>query len=442
MDAPTLLLLVVAAAGLTLTALLAAGEAAVLRVTRTSLVDALTEAEAGEGLRSETRADHARAAQALLLDPPGTVAALGIVRAAAEIVALGALTLALAGWLPAWWQTLLVLLVLGVVAGLVTVRVSPRRIGHRRPLRVLLALSGLLTVVARATAWAVRRSVQREPEAPPTEAELRDMVERVGESQVFEEDERELFRSVLELRGTLAREVMVPRTDMVTTHRDTPLRKVMRLFLRSGFSRLPVVGASVDDLVGVAYLKDVARVLDTDPSAGDRPVAEVVRPAVFVPESKPVDDLLRQMQTSAHIAVVIDEYGGTAGLVTIEDVLEELVGELTDEHDRVAVVEPEELGDGVWRVPSRLPVDELGELFDLRLDDDDVDTAGGLLAKALGKVPLAGSAADVGGLHLVADRVEGRRKQLATLLVSRAETTEQDTADGAEARTSDQREHP
>jgi CBS domain containing-hemolysin-like protein len=441
MDAPTFLLLAVAAAGLVLTALLGAGEAAVLRVTRASLVDALAEAEGGEGLRSETRADRVRAAQALALDPVGTVAGLALVRATAELVAVGALTIALADWLPAWWQTLLVLLVLGVAGGLVTVRVSPRRTGHRHPLRVVLALSGLLSVVARATSWAVRRSAHREPETPPTEAELRDMVDRVGESEVFEEDERELFRSVLELGGTLTREVMVPRTDMVTADRDEPLRRVMRLFLRSGFSRVPVVGASVDDLVGVAYLKDVARVLDADPSAGARPVSEVVRPAVFVPESKPVDDLLRQMQTTSHIAVVVDEYGGTAGLVTIEDVLEELVGELTDEHDRVAVVEPEELDGGVWRVPSRLPVDELGELFDLRLEDDDVDTAGGLLAKALGKVPLAGSAADVGGLHLVADRVEGRRKQLATLLVSRAETTEHDPADGADARTSDQKEH-
>ena len=144
---------------------------------------------------------------------------------------------------------------------------------------------------------------------------------------------------------------------------------------------------------------------------------------VFVPESKPVDDLLREMQAgSSHIALVVDEYGGIAGLVTIEDALEEIVGELTDEHDRSGP-EVEDLGDGSYRVPSRLPVDELGELFDLDLEDDDVDTVGGLLAKALGKVPLVGATAEVAGLVLTAARVEGRRKQVATLLVRQTGST-------------------
>jgi len=138
---------------------------------------------------------------------------------------------------------------------------------------------------------------------------------------------------------------------------------------------------------------------------------------VFVPESKPVDELLREMQQGAsHMAMVVDEFGGIAGLVTIEDALEEIVGELTDEHDQAAP-EVEDLADGRYRVPSRLPLDELGELFDIEIEDDDVDTAGGLLAKALGKVPLAGSSAEVAGLRLTADRVEGRRKQVATVLV-------------------------
>ncbi len=188
----------------------------------------------------------------------------------------------------------------------------------------------------------------------------------------------------------------------------------------------------MDDLVGVAYLKDVARVLENEPAAADRPVVEVAREAVFVPESKPADELLREMQASrSHIAVVVDEYGGIAGLVTVEDVIEELVGELTDEHDTAPELEPEDLGDGTFLVSARMPVDELGELFDLRLDDDDVDTAGGLLAKALGKVPLTGATADVGGLHLVADRVEGRRKQLATLRVGRATPSSHDQDDPA-----------
>jgi len=159
--------------------------------------------------------------------------------------------------------------------------------------------------------------------------------------------------------------------------------------------------------------------LTGEPDDGlDAPASSLARPAVFVPESKPVDDLLRELQEgSSHLAMVVDEYGGIAGLVTIEDALEEIVGELTDEHDPTAPV-VEDLGDGVFRVPARLGRDELGELFDLEVDDEDVDTAGGLLAKALGKVPLPGSAGDIHGLHLVAERVEGRRRRLATVLVS------------------------
>ncbi|QAY63048.1 HlyC/CorC family transporter [Xylanimonas allomyrinae] len=418
-------LVLVAVGGLVLAGLLSAGEAAVLRVTRASLADALAAAEQGEGLRAETVADRVRAAQALVVDPTATVASVATVRVAAELLALGSLALLLEDLLHDGWEVLLALLVLGLLAGLVMARLSPRQIGFRRSLRVVLALSALLTAARRLTGWAARPTV-RDGEATPTEDELRDLVDRVGESAVIEEDERELIRSVFELGGTLTREVMVPRTDMVTVDAATPLGKVMRLYVRSGFSRVPVVGESVDDLLGVAYLKDVARLLDADPGAAHRPVSDVARAPVFVPESKPADDLLREMQQKAtHIAVVIDEYGGVAGLVTVEDVLEELVGELVDEHDRVIEDEPEPVAPGVFRVPARLPVDELGNLFDLRFDDDDVDTAGGLLAKAIGKVPLAGSQADVGGLHLEAERVEGRRKQVSTILVSRTRVEEE-----------------
>ena len=236
-----------------------------------------------------------------------------------------------------------------------------------------------------------------------------------------------MFRSVLELGQTLTREVMVPRTDMIVTGADTPLRKALTLLLRSGFSRLPVVGESVDDLRGVLYLKDLVRRLSDDPEAQDSPAASIARPAVYVPESKPVDELLRELQAgSSHMAMVVDEYGGIAGLVTIEDALEEIVGELTDEHDPSAPG-VEDLGDGSYRVPARLAKDELGELFDLDVDDDDVDSAGGLLAKALGKVPLVGSAGDIHGLHLVAERADGRRKQISTLVVRR--TTPDDEPD-------------
>ncbi|GAA1738322.1 hemolysin family protein [Isoptericola hypogeus] len=423
MDAPDLLLTVVGLVALALAGMLSAGEAAALRVTRSAVADALADAETSPGLTDtarRTRLARLRSVQALVEDPPAAVATFALVRVVAETVALASVTLLLVDWLDAWWQVLLGAGVAGLAAGVVFVRLSPRALGLRRPLAVLVSLAGPLTVVHRGSAWLTVRTGDREAEQPPGEDALREVAERVRDNAAIEDAERELIRSVVELGGTLTREVMVPRTDMVTVAAATPLRKAMRLFLRSGYSRVPVVGDDVDDLVGVAYLKDVARVLEADPGAVGRPVAEVARDAVFVPESKPADDLLRDMQASrSHIAVVVDEYGGIAGLVTVEDVIEELVGELTDEHDTAREDEPEDLGDGTFRVPARLPVDELGDLFDLRLDDDDVDTAGGLLAKALGKVPLTGSAADVGGLHLEAEHVEGRRKKLATLLARR-----------------------
>jgi CBS domain containing-hemolysin-like protein len=180
-----------------------------------------------------------------------------------------------------------------------------------------------------------------------------------------------------------------------------------------------VIGADLDDVRGIAYLKDVALVLQARPDAADEPVSTIMRPCVFVPESKPADDVLRELQSlRTHIALVVDEYGGVAGLITIEDLVEEIVGELVDEHDH-AVAVPEDLGDGVWRVPARAELDQVGELFDIEVDDDDVDTVGGLLAKTLGRVPIQGSQAVSHGLVLTAERMEGRRKQIATILVRR-----------------------
>lgn len=426
-----LLLTVIVLVGLSLAGMLSAGEAALLRVTRASLTEALAEAELGRSPDPD-RAARIRRAQALVVDPTAIVASFALVRVMSEVVAIAAGTLlvqqAIPGeGVPNELPVMLIALVVGVVIGVIFVRVSPRALGFRRPVAVLVALVGPLTGVSRAVAWLTRLSVPRHDPSPPTDAELRDIADRVGESNAFEESDRELLRSVIELGGTITREVMVPRTDMVTVAADTSLDRVLRLFLRSGFSRVPVIGESVDDVVGVAYLKDVVAAVHRPAGAAAhepsrRPAADVARDAVFVPESKPIDDLLREMQASAsHIALVVDEYGGVAGLVTIEDLLEEVVGELTDEHDTVPVQEVEDLGGGTFRVPARLPVDELGDLFDLRLDDDDVDTAGGLLAKALGKVPLAGSSAEVGGVHLAAERVEGRRKQISTLLVHRTE---------------------
>jgi CBS domain containing-hemolysin-like protein len=194
----------------------------------------------------------------------------------------------------------------------------------------------------------------------------------------------------------------------------------MGLFLSRGLSRVPVIDGEVDDVVGVLYLRDLARLIYERPAdAEDTSVADLAKPALFVPESKKADDLLRQMQLeSNHLAMVVDEYGGIAGLVTLEDLMEELVGDISDEYDR-DVVEVEDIGGGRYRVSARLPVDELGELFDLELDDDDVDSAGGLLAKALGRLPVRGSVARISGLVLTAERTEGRRKRISTIVAER-----------------------
>jgi CBS domain containing-hemolysin-like protein len=231
-----------------------------------------------------------------------------------------------------------------------------------------------------------------------------------------------MIHSVFELGDTIAREVMVPRTDVVFIERHKTLRQAISLALRSGFSRIPVVGEGSDDVLGVAYLKDIIRrTYEYRDAESSETVETVMRAAVFVPESKPVDELLREMQAQqTHIAIVVDEYGGTAGLVTIEDVLEEIVGEITDEYD---VERPlvEDLPDGSLRVSARLHVDELAQRLDVDLDDDDVDTVGGLLAKHLGRVPIPGAQVFVGGLQLTAEGTQGRRNRLDTVVVRRVE---------------------
>lgn len=235
-----------------------------------------------------------------------------------------------------------------------------------------------------------------------------------------EEFEQELLDSVEEFGETIVREIMVPRIDMATVPVEANLTKAMSIFLARGYSRLPVIGDDIDDIRGVLYIKDVARLLHENPASMDGTLSgSVARTAIFIPESKPVDDLLREMQTSSrHIAIIIDEYGGVAGLATMEDVIEEIVGDISDEYDR-DVPDVETLEDGTLRVSSRLPLFELGELFELDLEDEDVDSVGGLLTKELGKLPKRGDRVTVSGLTLTADRIEARRKHLVTVLVSK-----------------------
>jgi CBS domain containing-hemolysin-like protein len=256
-----------------------------------------------------------------------------------------------------------------------------------------------------------------------SEVELRELVDMAEERGVVEAGERNMIHGVFELGDTIAREVMVPRPDVVWIERGKTLRQALALCLRSGFSRLPVVGDNVDDIIGVVFMKDLVR-RSQGSSAADAQtpkVEELMRPATFVPESKPVDELLREMQASrTHMAVVVDEYGGFAGLVTIEDILEEIVGEIADEHDTVQRPPVEQLADGSVRITARLAVEDLADLFKVELPEDDgIETVGGLLARELGVVPIEGSVAEVSGLRLVAESTGGRRNQIDTILVCR-----------------------
>jgi CBS domain containing-hemolysin-like protein len=270
----------------------------------------------------------------------------------------------------------------------------------------------LVAVVAVAAGWFCRTAFDRR----------RAHAEAVEQSPVdwtaIEPGEREMVKSVVQLGDTIVRDVMVPRIDMVFVEADKTVQQALSLALRSGFSRLPVVGENTDDIVGIAYMKDIVAWEHEHPDAEDtEKVLTIMRPASFVPDSKPVDELLRQMQARRiHVSIVIDEYGGTAGLVTIEDILEEIVGEITDEYDNE---QPpvERLEDGSVRVTARLPVAELEELFGVSVQAEDVETVAGLLAHELGRVPIAGSTATVSGLRLTAENLAGRRNKIGTVLV-------------------------
>lgn len=247
---------------------------------------------------------------------------------------------------------------------------------------------------------------------------------------VASDGEREMIRSVFELGDTLVREVMVPRTDIVFLEAEKTTKQGLSLALRSGFSRIPVVGEDIDDIVGILFVKDAMQQVYA--GHGEQPVKDVMRQATFVPDSKPIDELLSDMQVKrTHLVVVIDEFGGTSGLATIEDLVEEIVGEITDEFD----AEPslaQEISPGLWRVSSRMPVDDVGELFGLTVDDEEVETIGGLLAKELNMVPIPGAQVVWNGLEITAERATARRHQIDTVVVRHAEPNGQDGEDEVE----------
>ncbi len=240
-----------------------------------------------------------------------------------------------------------------------------------------------------------------------SEAELLHIVSAAAKDEVIEHEERELIESVIEFGDTIVREVMVPRADMVTVDGTSTVEQALGVVIEEGFSRVPIVGEGIDDVVGLVYLKDLVRAYRR--GRGDEPVARSVRRAHFVPETKKVDDMLREMQAGKfHMAVAVDEYGGTAGLVTLEDLLEELVGEINDEFD---LEDPDlvSLGGGAMRVLGRMSIDELSDVVGIELPADDWDTVGGLIFNKLGHVPTVGEEVDVCGYRFRVDRMQGRR---------------------------------
>ena len=371
----------------------------------------------------------ASALAAIVADGPAYLSVAAFGRVLAEAATAVLITLAVVAVVDDFWRALLISIGIMAVVSFAVVGVSPRTLGRQHADRVALLSAPILVLLRRVLGPVARLLVLLANAVTPgrgyrdgpfeSEAELRDLVDMAGESSLIEAEEREMIHSVFELGDTVAREVMVPRTDMVTMDQDKTLRQAMSLFLRSGFSRIPVVGEGPDDVLGLLYFKDVARRVYADAEAGALPASHQMRPAQYVPESKPIDDLLREMQGNQnHFAVVIDEYGGTAGLVTIEDILEEIVGEIDDEFDREGPG-VEQLEDGSTRVPATMHIDDLAELFDVTLEEDEVDTVGGLLAKTNGLVPILGSHCEVAGLSLTAERMAGRRHRIATVIVRR-----------------------
>ncbi|WP_454118936.1 hemolysin family protein [Microbacterium lacticum] len=375
-----------------------------------------------------------KALERIAADPEAHGNAVVFIRILAETAAAVLVTAAFTIIFDNIWWALLAAAVLMTAVSFVLVGASPRAVGRQhargllrgaapivRAARVLLGpLAHLLVVLGDRVTPGIHRGASF-----ASEEQLLSMVDEAASQDLIEEDDRELIHSVFDFTDTFVRAVMVPRTDMVTMDASATTQQAMQLFLDKGVSRVPVADGEADDITGVVYLKDLVQFAFRDESAWrDSPVAQIARPAVFVPESMKAETLLQQMKRDAvHVCLVVDEYGGVSGLVTLEDLIEELVGEISDEYD-ARQSEVVDLGDGRYRVSARLGLDEVGELFGIELEDDDVDSIGGLLGKLLERVPMPGDRAEYGGLILTGGTSRGRGRGLATVFVERSDALE------------------
>lgn len=420
-SAPVALLLTVGILAICLTGFLSAVEVALGRLSRAYVEDLV-----------EDNVKNSENLLGLVSNRNRSDLALRGARGTLQTVAIVCITVALVDIFNdfgvAWWVITLVALAGIGLAEFVLVSLVPWAVARRSYRRVALWGTPITTWLVRIS-WLFRplfrvfdkvrdKDARQEPDPRLAVAEdLRELVDEVGEAESLDEEDKEILRSFFEMGQTLIREVMVPRTAMLTIDSDATLEEAFQVFLRSGYSRIPVIGKDIDDVIGILYLKDVCRKIFASKELASQPVFSHVRAASFIPETRMVDDELRAMQDSnTHLALVVDEYGGIAGLVTMEDIIEELVGEVTDEHDRHEL-EPEPLGNNTWRVPARFSLKDLEELLDVEIDEESVDSVGGLLAAALEQVPLPGATATVDGITLTADEEIGRRREILTIVV-------------------------
>jgi CBS domain containing-hemolysin-like protein len=426
MTSNDVLLLLLALGLVVAAALLVAMETSLTRVSRSRIEEMVRD----RGVRAQRLLgildDRSRYVNVLLL-----LSTVAMVTATVLVayVSVDVMTLA---WNLSVGAALVVAVLAMVVVSYVALGVVPRIFGQQysevialasaRPAKFFAVLLGPITdgLILFGNALTLGKGDRKGPFA--SETELRELVDLAEADQLIEDDERQMIHSVFELGDTFAKEVMVPRTEMVFIEQMKSLRQALSLGLRSGYSRIPVIGENADDIVGVIYLKDVVRRVFEDRTAEDgQRVSALMREAYFVPDSKPVDELLRDMQAArVHLAIVVDEYGGTAGLVTIEDILEEIVGEIADEHDTQGP-EVETVDDHTYRVSARLNLDDFAELanLEIRADEEGVDTVLGLMAKRLGRVPIPGATIEEGDWTLIAEQGSGRRKRVGTVRAHR-----------------------
>ena len=419
-------LVVIAILLVAIAALLIMAETAIARVSRGRVEELVREGVRGSRRLLDVVSDRPRYVNVLLF--LSTVASVTAVALVAYVGVAGFQEDR--GW-PVW-LSLLVVVAIMVVVNYVVLGVAARTLGRQHADRIALRsagpaslLAGILGPLATlliiiGNALTPGRGYREGPFA--TQAELRELVDIAEAEDLIEDDERQMIHSVFELGDTFVREVMVPRTEMIYIERHKNLRQALSLGLRSGFSRIPVIGENADDVIGIIYLKDVVRrVFDRRDAEQTETVESLMRPAFMVPDSKQVDELLKEMQAArTHMAIVVDEYGGTAGLVTIEDVLEEIVGEIADEYD-TAAPEVARLEDGSVRVSARMHVDDFADLIDVDVESEDegVDTVLGLMGKRLGRVPIPGATIDVEGWRLTAEQGVGRRNRIGSVFAVR-----------------------